>query len=113
MTSITSQIIGGILLCLLQLLAALPWLFVVDRRGFIASLKRPLTWVVAIGGLLVSGALVALFVGQVQDPMRLSSWGRLFGAALNVQLTIDFFAITFPLLLWLWPHGAVVALAAF
>jgi len=56
---------------------------------------------------------LALFIGVVQDPGRLLLWGRVFGAVLQVQLTLDFFALFFPLLLLLWPQGGAVALAAF
>jgi ABC-type transport system involved in multi-copper enzyme maturation permease subunit len=56
---------------------------------------------------------LGLFIGVVQDPGRLLIWGRVFGAVLHVQLTLDFFALAFPLLLLVWPQGGAVALAAF
>lgn len=113
MTSFFSQFVCGVLLCGVQLLAAIPWMYAVDRRAFLAAVKRPLTWALMLGGVLVAGALLAFFVGTIQDPVRLGVWGRLFGAVLHIQLTIDFFAIAFPMLLSVWPHGGAVALAAF
>jgi hypothetical protein len=100
-------------LCLVQLLAALPWLAAVDPKGFRLAVRRPSTWLGAVGGLVGVGLVLALFIGVVQDPGRLLLWGRVYGAILQVQLTLDFFALLFPLLLLFWPQGGAVALAAF
>jgi hypothetical protein len=101
-------------LALLQLLAALPWLAVLDPAAFRGALRKPAAWLVALVVCLGAGALVALFVGIiVQDPSRLLGWGKLYGAILNAQLVVDFFCIVFPLLLLVWPQGGAVALAAF
>jgi hypothetical protein len=70
-------------------------------------------WLIGLGIVVGLGAVLALFIGVVEDPGRLQVWGRIFGALLLVQLIVDFFAIVFPLLNLVWPQGTAVALAAF
>src|SRR5947209_3790458 len=114
MSTYLPPVLAGVVLALLQLLAAVPWLAVLDPAAFRAALRKPATWLgslVVVGGV---GALLALVVSvMVQDPTRLLGWGRLYGAILNAQLVVDFFAIVFPLMLLVWPQGGAVALAAF
>jgi hypothetical protein len=100
-------------LCLVQLVAAIPWLFMVDQKAVGSQLRRPLSWLLALVAVVVAGALLAWLVGLILDPTRLITWGRVFGAILNAQLIVDFFIILFPVLMVLWPQGAAVALAAF
>jgi hypothetical protein len=114
MNSMSQLILAGTLLSLVQVLAALPWLAVLDPKTFRAAIERPVTWLVAVAGIVGAGLALALFIGVVQDPERLRLWGRiLFGAVLQAQLTVDFFVLAFWLLLLLWPQGGAVALAAF
>src|SRR5947209_4067615 len=111
MNSMLQSIVVGIGLCLVQFLAALPWLAALDV--FRQAAKRATTWLVVLGALVAAGVGLGLFFEVVQDPGRLLIWGRVFGALLHVQLTLDFFAVFFPLLLLVWPQGGAVALAAF
>ena len=114
MNSMSQLILAGSFLCLVQFLAALPWLAVLDPRTFRAAVRRPVIWLIALAGVVGVGLALALFIGVVQDPGRLQLWGRiLFGAVLQAQLTVDFFVVFFGLLLLLWPQGGAVALAAF
>jgi len=107
------SILDGTLLCLVQVLAALPWLSALDPRVFRQVAQRAASWLVALGAVVGAGVALGLFIGVVQDPGRLLIWGRMYGAVLHLQLTLDFFALVFPLLLLLWPQGGAVALAAF
>jgi ABC-type transport system involved in multi-copper enzyme maturation permease subunit len=113
MNVILTPVIACAVLCLVQLLAALPWLIVVDPLAVKPSLRRPTTWLLSLVGVLGAGALLALFLALNQDQTRLQFWGRLFGGLLQVQLLVDFFVLTFWGLLKFWPHGGAVALAAF
>src|SRR5947207_2106151 len=114
MSTYLSPVLVGVALALLQLLAALPWLAVIDPGAFRSALRKPASWLVALAVCLGAGVLLAVFVAIiVQDPSRLLGWGKLYGAILNAQLVVDFFAIVFPLLLIVWPQGGAVALAAF
>jgi ABC-type transport system involved in multi-copper enzyme maturation permease subunit len=101
------------MLCLIQLVAAIPWLMVADPTTVRPALRRPATWLVSLVGVLGAGALLALFLALNQDVLRLHFWGRVFGSILLVQLLVDCFVFGFGILLFVWPHGGAVALAAF
>src|SRR5206468_2383340 len=47
------------------------------------------------------------------EPEALTAWGRIYAAALHLQLMADVFVGVFALLLLTWPKGAAVGLAAF
>lgn len=113
MNSTLESILVGTLLCLVQFIAVLPWLATLDARAFRQAAGRATSWLIALGAVVGAGVAVGLFIDVVQDPGRLLIWGRLFGGILHVQLTLDFFAVLFPLLLLVWPQGGAVALAAF
>src|SRR5262249_33860308 len=49
----------------------------------------------------------------VQGKEALQTLGQVYGAVLQIQLTVDFFILCFAALLLLWPKGGAVALAAF
>jgi ABC-type transport system involved in multi-copper enzyme maturation permease subunit len=110
---ILTSVLACSVLCLVQLLAAVPWLIVADPMAVRPSLRRPTTWLLGLVGVLGAGALLALFLALNQDHTRLQFWGRLFGGLLQLQLFVDFFVLVFWILLTFWPHGGAVALAAF
>jgi hypothetical protein len=99
-----------LVLCLVQTAAALPWVASIDRRAILALRRiKPLAIVLACNVAL------ALFAGTMitGHPDRLMLWGRGYMAALHLQLGADFFAVAFALILFFWPKGGAVALAAF
>ena len=99
-----------LVLCLVQSVAALPWLGALDRRTILALRRlKPLGMV--LGGNVLA-ALVAVFA-IANNPDVLMHWGRGYMAALHLQLAADFFVIAFVVLLQFWPKGGAVALAAF
>jgi ABC-type transport system involved in multi-copper enzyme maturation permease subunit len=100
-------------LCLVQFLAALPWMAAVDRQAVFGHLRRPLSWAYTLGGVVVAGGVVAMFVRGNADPTFLGNFGRVYGAALQLQLSLDFFVLVFALALTFWPKGGAVALSAF
>jgi ABC-type transport system involved in multi-copper enzyme maturation permease subunit len=110
MSSLVSLALSALLLSLVQVAAAIPWLAVLDRDLFRSAKRRSdlLSW---LGGALVG---VALLVGL---GMRAAGWvdlfGRMYGAVLHIQLVVDLFVLAFFVLLKLWPRGGAVALAAF
>ncbi len=107
----------GALLGLAQLLAALPWLFALlepgQRSHIRAVLFRSQGLVVVSLAVLAAILLPALFFIFVTDPSSQEIYGRVYAAVLQVQLTADFFVLFFPALLWVWPKGGAIALAAF
>lgn len=102
--------IAGLIFCLIQMLAAFPWLAVVlgaERKSIRAFLPRALA-ILAGGGLL---AAVVLFF--MQDKDVLSTMGRWYAIILQFQVLLDVLVLIFGLLLLVWPRGGAVGLAAF
>lgn len=110
-----------LVLFLVQVLAALPWatvLFLDPAQRSRMSLspagiaewwrliQQPLLGVLGLIGVPIAG----LFFTQ-RDWME--TVGGLYAAILQLQLTADAFILFFFLLLWAWPKGGAVALAAF
>jgi ABC-type transport system involved in multi-copper enzyme maturation permease subunit len=108
------SLLVGMLPLLLLLLAALPWLWTFDPDAFKAQLRRPRVLLGAIAALIGLRLLLRLIVAvALQDPGRLELAGRAYGGVLQLFLLADFFVIGFAVLLFLWPRGGAVALAAF
>lgn len=109
-----SLITWGVLLALLQVLAALPWLGVLlsevrtgKRSNSLSTLGSAAAATVG-GGLLVAGVLFFFGATPVQEKI-----GRFYGSVLHMQLIFDLLIAIFALILWVWPRGGTVALAAF
>src|SRR5262245_26703604 len=119
MTQLLSLLPSGILLAFVQVVAALPWLLLVNRATVTSALRRRhvveilLTIVGVVAGLAVLGSVFASLLWLVQDKDRLEFWGRVYGSVLQAQLTVDFFVVVLAIVLRLWPKGGAVALAAF
>jgi ABC-type transport system involved in multi-copper enzyme maturation permease subunit len=122
-----STILVGMLLVFIQLLAMVPWFVSAFTRREVLStnvfgvVKDMLT---APGGMRIflygvigvvffSGLTPIIFYALTRDPDAIQNWGRLYGAVLQIQLTVDFFVLIWPLLLSVWPKGGAVAQAAF
>lgn len=117
---LTSSLAGflatGFILCLVQYLAALPWLraATAEAEGMTAGARSlALTLVRAIIGLALAGAACGAGLWAEQDADFLTTLGRWYGVVLYAQLLLDAVVLTFALLLLVWPKGAAVALAAF
>jgi ABC-type transport system involved in multi-copper enzyme maturation permease subunit len=106
-------LIGGLILAAIQVVAALPWLRSIDPRGFDRSARNPATLAYAFAALLGIGVLFAAFIGYKGDSSNLRLYGRLYGAALHLQLLIDLFILVPPLIAWVFPKTGAVALAAY
>ena len=103
----------GTLLCLVQILAALPWLAALELIPFKEWVRKPSSWLGVLAASVGCGVLLALGMTVLQDRDSLIFWGRPFGALLHAQLTIDFFVLVFAVMILVWPKGGAVALAAF
>jgi hypothetical protein len=108
----------AMLLLIVQLVAAIPWLFAafVSSGDWQALWRNPFARKVLSrvgGGVAVLVVLSAVGPVLVQDRDTLELYGRMYGALLQVQLLVDFFVLAFGLLLLVWPKGGAVALAAF
>ncbi len=118
MTFSTPTVLVGALLLLIQVLVAVPWLVLafVRREDWLAFRRNPFALrylgrgAAVLGGLLLASALFTL---TVQEREALHVLGMVYGAVLQIQLIVDFFIAAFGILLWVWPKGGAVALAAF
>jgi ABC-type transport system involved in multi-copper enzyme maturation permease subunit len=100
-------------LTLLLVLTALPWLAALDLTLARAWLRRPSTWGYLLAGGVGAGLVAAFLLDSSGAETSLVAVGRIYMALLQLQLTADFFVAIFAGLLWVWPRGAAVALAAF
>jgi hypothetical protein len=106
-------LVAALLLAGVQFVAAIPWLWALNRRGFARAIQNTATLgyaVVAVGG---SAALLAWLMSEQRAPKTLTDWGRYYGAILHAQLALDFLILAPQLLLLIWPKGGAVALATF
>jgi len=107
-------LLAGVLLALIQFLAALPWLYAIDPRGFKQSAASGLTVAYVGGGLLLAGIGVAIFLGYKSDSQTLNWYGRyIYGSILHLQLIIDLFLLMPHAVVLVWRKGGAVAYAAF
>jgi hypothetical protein len=112
-TSLTQLLLSGVILVLIQALAALPWLYVIDPPGFRSQARQPQAWAIFAAIVLIGGGLLGGFMSYRNDPAQLEIAGRVYGAVLHAQLAADFLIAVLGLMLLVWPRGGTVALAAF
>ena len=107
-------LLAGVVLVTVQFLAALPWLWAIDEKGFKRATVTPATLGYVVLGLLGAGLGVAEFLSYKSDAATLTWYGRyLYGAILHLQLIIGLFLLMPHALVMVWPKGGVVAFAAF
>lgn len=117
-----SQFLGyelgfGLLLCLIQFLAALPWITVLATGSLRALAGGPFLrglLLKALPAVVVIGLLCGWALQQYEtDSAFLLTMGRFYAALLTLQLLFDLIVLVFVLMLLVWPRGGTVALAAF
>jgi hypothetical protein len=107
-------VLAGVVLTAVQFIAALPWLWAIDPKGFKTATQTPQTLVYAGLGLLGAGVGVAWFLSYKGESASLVWNGRyLYGSLLHLQLIIDLFLLLPHGLVAVWPKGGAVAFAAF
>jgi hypothetical protein len=107
-------VLAGVVLAAAQFIAALPWLWAIDPKGFRSAVQAPITLAYAGGGLLIAGVGVSLFLNYKGEPSTLVWYGRYFyGSLLHLQLIIDLFFLLPHAVVLVWPKGGAVAFAAF
>src|SRR5262245_18811090 len=110
---LSSLFASGVIAALIQVLAALPWLYALDSVGFRVALRKPLTYLIAGGVIAVGGAFLAWFMSYKGDLAAMEYWGRIYSIVLQLQLAIDIPLVFMGLTLAVWPRGGTVAMAAF
>jgi len=127
MTFSTTAYLVTLFLLLLQLLAAVPWVWVLFLpRGGALQAGRKFVALVQQGDpgarrtlLQMAAAVIGVFAAPwvflavVGASSTLEAIGYFYGAVLQIQLLIDAFIVVFALLLRYWPNGGAIALAAF
>ena len=94
----------------LQGVAALPWMLALSRDSFRSQWRF---YAKVVGGVAAGGLLFAFVLEANSDPGLVGVWGRFYCSVLLLQIGIDFFVLTFYLLLTIWPKGGAISLAAF
>ncbi|VTT98702.1 ABC-type transport system involved in multi-copper enzyme maturation, permease component OS=Singulisphaera acidiphila (strain ATCC BAA-1392 / DSM 18658 / VKM B-2454 / MOB10) GN=Sinac_6109 PE=4 SV=1: ABC2_membrane_2 [Gemmataceae bacterium] len=108
------MLLAGLLLAIVQFVAALPWLYAIDPKGFKQTAASGLGMAYVGAGLLAAGAGIAAFMGYKSDPTNLAWFGRyVYGAALHLQLLVDLFLLLPHLAVMLFPKAGAVAQAAY
>jgi hypothetical protein len=107
-------LLAGVVLALIQFIAAMPWLWAVDPKGFRESSASASTVGYVGLGVLSAGGMIAFFMGYKSDPQNLMWYGRyIYGSILHLQIVIDLFLLLPYIAIVLWPKGGVVAFAAY
>ncbi|MFO0825267.1 MAG: ABC transporter permease subunit [Gemmataceae bacterium] len=107
-------LLAGLFLAIIQFVAALPWLYAIDPRGFKQTAASALGMAYVGAGLLAAGVGIAAFMGYKSDPQNLAWFGRyVYGALLHLQLLIDLFLLLPLVVVFVWPKGGAVAQAAY
>jgi hypothetical protein len=103
----------SLLLCAIQLLAAVPWLLLIDRRLIREQIRNRKHLLNVILVLLAVSLVFTMLLNANRDPDVLAGWGRGYASLLQLQLTADLFLGLLVLLLRVWPKGGAVALSTF
>lgn len=106
----TNLILGGLILAIIQLVAALPWLRALDPKWFARIIRDPAYLIAA--PLAVAG-LSVLFLAYKGNSTYMPLYGRIYGSILHAQLLVDLFIYLPVGLAFVWPKGGAVAYAAF
>jgi hypothetical protein len=106
-------LLGGLILAVVQVLAAIPWLRAIDPDGFDSRLRSVSGVSYAVLWVCGLGLALAAFIGYKGDSAFLVLYGRMYGAVLHLQLLLDLFLVAPALLTKIWPKGGAVALAAY
>jgi ABC-type transport system involved in multi-copper enzyme maturation permease subunit len=104
---------AGVVLGLLQCLAALPWLWAVDPAGFRKASRNPSSLGTAVLFAVALGVFITLFVGNFGESDSLRLYGRVFASILHIQLLIALFLAMPQVLILIAPKAGAVALAAY
>jgi ABC-2 family transporter protein len=107
-------VLAGVVLATAQFVAALPWLYAIDPKGFRFASSSPAALGYVVVGLLLAGVGVGAFLSYKGDAGDLTWYGRyVYGAVLHLQLIIDLFLLLPHVLIRVWPKGGAVAYAAY
>lgn len=104
--------ISGLVLAVVQMVAALPWVWAIDPVGFRKWSRDRSVWLSILGGAVGLGVGIMFLMFRSGEPEILGQWGRIYGSILHLQLIVDFIIGISQFLVWVWPKGGAVASAA-
>ena len=105
---------GSILLVVIQAVFALPWLYALSPKSFIATVTSPKGLAQAIAFVLGLGIALALLLGYNSQSSRLEWGGRAYGIILHYSMLAGLYFWAIPTFLHLFfPKMGAVALAAY
>jgi hypothetical protein len=109
-----TTLLAGLLLAAVQFLAALPWLWAIDPRGFTRASKSQGAIGYMLGGLVAAGVVLSAFIVYKGESANLEWYGRyVYGAVLHLQIIIDLTLLMPHALIAVWRKGGAVAFAAY
>ncbi|HEX3148176.1 MAG TPA: ABC transporter permease [Gemmataceae bacterium] len=112
-TPLTKLIVAGLILAVFQTLAAIPWAHAFDGRPFRKWITAPIVLVYLSVGTFAVGVALGWYMSSLGEMGELERMGRYYGALFHIQLILDFAILAPRVLLWAWPKGGAVAIAAF
>jgi ABC-type transport system involved in multi-copper enzyme maturation permease subunit len=113
MSSFVEMLLNGVMLVLIQVVAALPWLSVLDPPAFKAAVRRPRVLLGALVVVLLGGLALGWLIGTYSEPMRVANNGWWYGLVLYLQLTVDSLIVGLWLLTLFTPRVGTIARATF
>jgi ABC-type transport system involved in multi-copper enzyme maturation permease subunit len=113
MSSLVEMLLNGAILVVIQGIAALPWLYVMDRQGFQAAARRPQVLLAALAVVLLGGLVLGWLIGTYNEPTRVAANGWWYGLLLHLQLTVDSVILGLWLLTLVAPRLGTIAQATF
>ena len=106
-------LLGGLILAVVQVLAALPWLYAIDPKRVGAAFRSTQSVSYALLQMAGLGLVFAVFLGYRGDSAGLTMLGRIYGCVLQLQVLVDLFLYVPLLLTVVSPKVGAVALAAY
>src|SRR5437763_4187273 len=88
-SSLFELFLSGAVLVLIQALAALPWLYLLDPEGFKSVARRVEVVATFAVAVLVGGAVLGTVMGYYNDATTMELYGWWYGLVLHLQLAGD------------------------
>ncbi|WP_020468375.1 ABC transporter permease [Zavarzinella formosa] len=111
-TPLLNVILASLILVVLQVIVAIPWLVAFDGRPFKKWATDATVLSYLAGGTVVGAVVLGWYLRQVGELTELERYGRYFGALFHLQLILDFIILAPRAILLVWPKGGAVAISA-
>src|SRR4051812_34193738 len=112
-TPLLNLIVAGLILAVVQTLAAVPWVAAFDGRPFRRWITDPKVLLYLSGGTFALGVALGFYMSTLGEIAELEQKGRWYAAVLHIQLVLDFAILAPRALVAVWPKGGAIAVAAY